>query len=1096
MQWLAAICVKRPVFATVIVLMLTVIGFFSYVGLGVDRFPRVDFPVVVINTVVPGAAPEQVESEVSDRIESAVNTVSGVDELRSSSVEGVSQVFVQFVLEKDVHIAAQEVNERVSAIKSQLPPGTEEPTILKLDPDSTPILTLVVSGEGDVRDVTEFASKTVKRQLESIDGVGQITVVGGRDRQINVWVDPDKLQKLGLSALDVERALRAQNIEYPSGRMENGAVVFTVRTLGRVKSVDALGDIAILARDNYIIRVADVARVEDGMSEATSAGFKQGKPAVLLNIRKQSGTNTLQVVHNVKERMEEYKKLWPKGYEVEVARDQSEFVGNAIGAVKEHLIVGSILAAIVVLLFLGNLRSTIISAVSIPVSIISTFALMSWAGFTLNSITMLGLTLAVGIVIDDAIVVLENIYKHVEDKGKHPFLAALDGTKEIGLAVLATTMSLIVVFMPVAFMAGIVGRFMNSFGLTMAFSIFVSLIVSFVLTPMMSSRMLKSHAPAAVPGAHGAHAATPPKRSRFSLYGLIERMYLAILGWSMRHRWVIVLASILTLVSTVPLGMKANKNFLPDEDESQFGLTIRAPEGTSLDATRILAARIAGEMEKLPEVKYALTTIGDDAQQTQNLATVYVKMTPADSRKRSQQQVVVVARHLAEAYAERDHLRIQVGPIPAFSGGGPAAAVQMQIQGTDLKKLEKYTNAMMKALREAPGVADSDTSLVTGKPEVRIDINRKKAADLGVSVMDIASALRLLVGGYEVGNYAENGEQYDVFVRAQAGARNNIDQLKRLTVPSAKLGTVALEHVVDITEGSGPSRIDRFARKKTVFLYANLLPGGSQQTVLEAVTKASKELNMDPGYELSPVGQSRELGRAAKNFLLAFLLSFIFMYLVLAAQFESWLHPITILLSLPLTIPFALLSIIIFNQSLNIFSSLGVLVLFGVVKKNSILQVDHTIQLRKEGLPRNEAILRANRDRLRPILMTTIAFVAGMIPLVASSGAGAGTNRATGFVIIGGQTMALLLTLLATPVAYSVFDDLSVFLRKLFRMKPADAPPSFNMPPSGPTHGHHEAHAPTVPQPAAYYQPTASPAFTPQAPGEPPPVTQRTPSAE
>ena len=1030
MQWLASISVRRPVFATVIILSLTVIGAFAFMRLGLDRFPKVDFPTVVVTTRLPGAAPEEVETEISDKIEEAVNTISSIDELRSNSSEGVSQVIISFLLEKDADIAAQEVRDRVNRVLPLLPRNIDQPTVEKFDPDSAPVLTLSVSADKPLRDITEYADKTLRRQLESVSGVGQVVVVGGRARQVNVLMDADRLRAYNLTVTDVTRALQNQNAEIPGGRVEQGGTSVTLRTRGRVQSVAAFGDIVVKQQDGHAVLVRDVATVEDGMADADTKANVNGESAVLLTVRRQSGTNTVQVVDDVRARLDEVTPLAPAGYSIRVVRDQSEFIRASMRSVEEHLVVGSILAALVVLVFLWNWRSTIIAAIAIPTSIIATFGLIWYQGFTLNSMTMLALTLAVGIVIDDAIVVLENIYRFVEEKGRPPMQAAVEATREIGLAVLATTLSLVAIFVPVGFMGGIVGRFMTSFGLTMSFAIMVSMLVSFTLTPMLSARWIKMQprredAQGQPIADHGAS-----KDSRF--FRPVDLFYSRTLQWSLAHRGAVAGIAVLVLLSSVPLFMVANKNFMPNDDQSEFEVGLRAPEGTSLEATEILANRIATRIRQLPEVSFTLVSVADDPARTQNVATVYVRLKPVEERDKDQFVLMNDVRSEILPKLALPNLRTGVRPIATIGGGGNQSAdIQFTINGPDLGLLEKYAAAVVDAARKEPGVVDVDTSLNVGKPELTVQLDRMKAADLGVQISDAADALRLLVGGDQVTTYNEAGEQYEVHVRAVEGNRRTAAALEQLTVPSGRNGSVPLQNIAQLTPGTAPSEINRLNRQRQVTIFAGLLQGVSQTPAMDMMTRTAASMNMGAGYSTRFAGRSRELGRAAQNFLIAFALSLIFMYLILAAQFESWLHPITILLSLPLTLPFALLSIILTRQSLNIFSALGLLVLFGVVKKNSILQIDHANQLRERGMERDAAILQASRDRLRPILMTTFAFVAGMFPLVWSSGIGAGTNRAIGFVIIGGQSLVLVLTLLVTPVAYSLFDDLSKFRFRL-----------------------------------------------------------------
>jgi HAE1 family hydrophobic/amphiphilic exporter-1 len=1080
MHKLAEICVRRPVFATVLILSLVVVGFFAYLQLGVDRFPKVDFPTIVIATHLTGAAPEEIETDITDKIEEAVNTISGIDQLQSISSEGVSQVTIQFVLEKDADVAAQEVRDKVNTVLRDLPGDADPPIILKFDPDSIPVLAIALSAPAPIRDVTEFADKKLRRRLESLSGVGQVTIAGGRPRQINVVVDTEKLSSLGLTTAQVVGALQSQNVQIPGGKVEQGLRDMTLRTYGRIATPQEFANITIMSRSGYSVKVSDVAHIEDSVAEPESVASVDGKPAVVLSVRKQSGTNTVEVVERLKERLAEVQKELPPGWRMQQVRDQSDYVVAAVNAVKEHLILGSLFAALIVWFFLsspkiktalalviatlavyfllfgfhdatgsqalllriGGLlvalgmliyffrrsRPTVISAVAIPSSIIATFAAMRYENFTLNVITLLALTLAVGIVIDDAVVVLENIFRFMEEKKKSPREAAIEGTKEVGLAVMATSLSLIAVFLPVAFMGGIVGRFMNSFGITMAIAIAISLLVSFTLTPMMSARWLRRE-----------DLQHESSTREHGAYGAIERFYLRALDWSMAHRWVIVVAMFVALISIPFLGKAVNKAFLPQDDESQFQVTARAPEGSSLQTTQTIMESIAAKVRKIPEVETTVVTIGDDPQVTQNLGSVYVKLVPVEKRKRDQFTIMdAVRKEILGQYARLD-LRTTVAPVNAF-GGGVNADIMYWVGGPDLKQLDRASSVLLAKLNsmKALGVSDPDTNLVTGKPELGVHIDRAKSADLGVRVQDIASTLNVLVGGLKVTDYYEGGEQYEVHVRAKEEYRRDPQGISQAQVPSANGGTVQLRDVVQMDAGSGPSVVNRISRQRQVMVMANVKPGYDAQKIMDSLVTETKALNLPVTYQSGFTGRSREQGRAFVNFMFAFLLSIIFMYLILAAQFESWVHPITILLALPLTVPFALFTILVFNQSLNIFSMLGILVLFGIVKKNGILQIDHTNQLREHGLPRAEAIREANRDRLRPILMTTLAFVAGMIPLVASSGTGAATNRAIGSVIIGGQTLALLLTLLATPVAYSLFDDVQEF----FRRRRGDAPES------------------------------------------------------
>ena len=1052
MQKLAEISIKRPVFATMIIAALVVIGVAGYARLGVDRTPAVDFPTIYISTRLPGASPMEVETLISQPIEERVNTVEGIDELRSISGYGSSFVIVRFNLNRSVNTAVEDVRNRVAGVVNELPREADPPVVTKFDTERSPVMSVSLSGDRSHRELTELADKIVKVQLERSPGVGEVDIQGGLKRAINIWVDPDRLAAYQIPITAVREAIVRQNANVPGGNVTSRLREQSLRTVGRLTDPQEFNNLVVATRNGSPIRVRDIGQAEDGTKEQRSAARLNGKPSVTLEVRRQSDANAVAVIEGIKAKLPGIVAQLPPDVKFEIIEDQSRYIYEALHEINRHLILGSILASLVVFAFMRSWRSTLIAAVAIPASVVSTFGMMWAMNFTLNSVTMLALVLMVGIVIDDAIVVLENIFRFVEEKKMHPFEAARAATQEIGLAVLATTLSLVVIFVPVSFMSSIAGRFLFQFGLTAAVAVLVSLLVSFTLTPMMSARLFSLKE---VAGAGGQQP-----RSRRGLYGLMERVYLAVLGFCLRHRWLVVGLAALVMLSSFPLYRVLKQEFTPgNTDEGEFELSVSAREGTSLTAMEEVVRQIEAELSAMPQVRLVLASAGSSRIGGANYARFYVRIAPHKERvfslgrllsahpgqafqgNYSQRDVVQEVRKRMKKFANSG-VRVSVrSSASSISVGGPNFDIDFSILGPDLQTLAAYADALRERCQHI-GILDADTTLKLDKPELRVEIDRARAADLGVDTQDIATALRIMVGGDErVSRFRDPDldEDYDVQLRLAEGSRNDPATISRLFVPRAGGGLVRLDNLVQIIPGTTASRIDRLDRQRQVSVRASIAPGYALADRLQALREEFASLNAPPAYTTKVTGRGRELENTFQEFLWAFLLSVIFMYMILASQYESLIHPFTILLSLPLSLPFALFSLWATGNTLNLYSALGLLVLFGVVKKNAILQIDHMNGLRAKGQGKLAAMLQANRDRLRPILMTTLTLVAGMIPLALGTGPGAGERHAVAVVVIGGQTLCLLLTLVVTPVAYSLLDDLGQKLhwRALLAAKPA-----------------------------------------------------------
>ncbi|MCI0468511.1 MAG: efflux RND transporter permease subunit [Nitrospirae bacterium] len=1018
-MWLADTSIKRPVFATMFIAAIVVFGIAAYPDIGIDLFPKIDFPVVNITTTLRGASPEIIDIDVTDIIEETINTINGVKTIASTSTEGRSTVTVEFVLERDIDLAVQDVREKISVVRSKLPRDIDEPVIEKVDPDAVPVLWFALAGEKSVREISTYADEVLREQLQKINGVGAVRLAGLRLRQVRIWLASDKLTAYGVTAHDVMRALQRENIELPGGRIESETKEYSIKVKGEFQRPQDFNELIVGYYKNAPVRLRDVGRADDGMAEKRSIARFNGTPAVGLGIQKQSGTNTVEVIERVKKGVENIKQSLPLGMRLEISFDQSNFIRRSINEVQHHLVYGGIFAAIAVLLFLKSIRITLISALAIPTSIIATFAIMKVFNFTFNNMSMLALSLSVGILIDDAIIVIENIHRHIE-KGMTPREAASYATSEIGLAVMATTMAIVAIFLPVAFMKGIIGMFFLQFALTVVFAVMVSLLVSFTLTPMMASRYLKA--------VSNQQAAISRKESVFEkAYRGTENLYRGLLNIALAHRIKLLVIATGIFIFSLFIANFLGKEFVPPEDQSRFIVRLKAPIDYSVDEIDRMFKKAEDYIKSIPEVKtvfYAQGIVGGEI----NKASMFIGLQPKAERKRTQEQIKADVR---KRLKQVPGLLGTAEDVALIGGGQRMVPIQYSVRGRDLKTLELYTRQIVSEFSRLPGIVDIDTSLETGKPELRVYIDRDKAADLDVDIATVAESVNFLIGGeVDITKFKDEskGKRYDVRARLFPEDRTNPDDLGRLYARSKDGRLVELSSIVKIQEGGGPNVINRVDRQRAITLFASLevKPLGQAKDELDAI--AARILPLD--YSARYKGMADIMGESFQYLILALILGVVLAYMILASQFESFIHPFTVLLSLPLSSIGAFGALLLTGNTLNIFSFIGLILLMGLVKKNAILLVDYTNTLRARGMERREAILQAGPVRLRPILMTTFAMILGMMPIAIGIGEGSETRAPMAIATIGGLITSLFLTLLVVPVAYDLFDEIGERISK------------------------------------------------------------------
>ena len=1062
-MWFTRLSIANPVMATMAMLAFVVLGLFAYNRLKVDQFPNIEFPVVVVQVDYPGASPEIVESEVTRRVEEAVNTIAGIKQLTSRSYEGSAVVIIEFNLEVDGRRAADDVREKVAAVRPLLRDEVKEPRILRFDPAARPIFTLALlssDGSRGQMELTTYADQVVKKRLENAGGVGSVTLAGGLKRQVQVRVRPQDLEAQGVSVAQVMAAVQAENQERPAGALRTESSERLARIDARLRRPEQFGELIVARRGNAVVRLSQVADVVDGPQEVESLALYNGQRTIALDVLKAQGENTVDVVRNLQRAIDKLKPELPPGMALEVVRDSSRPILVAVQNVRQTLIEGAVLTVLIVFLFLNSWRSTVITGLTLPIALIGTFFFMQLFGFSINMVTLMALSLCVGLLIDDAIVVRENIVRHLQ-MGKGPLRAALDGTNEIGLAVLATTLSIVAVFLPIGFMGGIIGKFFHEFGITIVAAVLISMFVSFTLDPMMSSVW---HDPAVAPGAHSGRSLYDRTLGR--LTGAVDRWshslgrgYERLLGWSLRHRLATVLIALASLIASFVLIPRLGTEFVPKADYSETFVNFYTPMGSSIEVTEARTRQVEALLRRMPEVRYTVATINTGQALGRNFVSIYVRLTDRHTRSRSVDELSVPLR---EQLARLPGITVtHVGLLDPVGGLKP---ISVSVQGGDLRELQRISQRLIERFKAIPGLVDLDTSQKPARPTVSIRVRRDAASDLGLGVGAIADALRPLVAGEVAGVWrAEDDQTYDIVVQLTPQARRSAEDLARLSLavgtrPDGTPRIVRLGEVADVVDDLGPSQINRRALNREVEITANF-SGRSLGEVSADIRSVLTDTPLPSGYGIRFGGSTQDMQDAFGYALQALAMAVIFIYMILASQFRSFTQPLALMTSLPLTLIGVVLTLLLFRSSLNMFSIIGVIMLMGLVTKNAILLVDFANRARqglgeqaddpahREPMSREAALLLAARVRLRPILMTTLAMVFGMVPLAFALSEGAEQRAPLGQAVVGGVIASSLLTLVVVPVVYCWLDDLSGWLKRraghgahLAPAAPLDAP--------------------------------------------------------